>query len=329
MTQEEIKLYLHNNKVCVVTNSVSLPGSLLLPSLKTYIDYLPIHNFWVIPGLFNNSQCYGLNAFLYMLSYMLSNDHFDYVIYLDEDVFVKDFSLLINEFEFFKNCNSCMGGIQDGGILCHRNHSKLLVNTFISFWNIKMYREAGISVNKLYQYVEFNIGNTVAKKQWMMQLSEKNKKLFETIEKRADQMIKIIEKHRKTYVKTDNFESEYAATVRNDNTNHIEQNQVPYTCDDYTSDNCFEPYYLIEQFLVTHTQTPIYYMFATDFYDEEYKDKCDTSGLTTAVRTFADPHNIIAVHTWFTRAYNKWPTSELELFHTKRINSIIKTFSHI
>ena len=91
MTTEEIKSYIYNNKICVVTNSISLPSTLLLPSLKTYIEYLPIQNFWIIPGFLQNKLCYGLSAFLYMIQYMLQFNNFDYVIYLDEDVFIKDF----------------------------------------------------------------------------------------------------------------------------------------------------------------------------------------------------------------------------------------------
>ena len=97
MTTEEIKKYIIDNKICIVTNSTLQPSSLFLPSLKTYINYIPNQNFYIIPGLININQVnYGLSAFIDMLTYMLLSNNFDYVIYLDEDVFINDFPLLIN-----------------------------------------------------------------------------------------------------------------------------------------------------------------------------------------------------------------------------------------
>lgn len=330
MTTEEIKLYLYNHKVCVVTNSISLPSSLLLPSLKTYIDYLPLHNFWIIPGFMNGVNFYGVNAFVYMLQYMLQNNNFDYAIYIDEDCFINDFSALIEEFEIFRNSNKCLAGIQDGGSLCHRNHSKYCVNTFLSFWNIKMYREKGIKPGELTDFVSEGLNHLESTHyEFLDRMSKNSPDLLKTIEKIANSVINLSKKHRKTHVKSSSFESEYATTVRNDKDNEIEQNQEPYTSDDYDSKVSFEPYYLIEYYLIEKTETPVYYLFGTDFYDEEYKGKCDTSGLTTAVRTYSQPHTLIAVHTWFSRMYTKWPVTEQQMIHTKRINTIINTFSHI
>lgn len=326
MTTEEIKSYIYNNKICVVTNSISLPSTLLLPSLKTYIEYLPIQNFWIIPGFLQNKLCYGLSAFLYMIQYMLQFNNFDYVIYLDEDVFIKDFSLLIEEFDKFKKQNCCLAGIQDGSLLWHRNHSKYLINTFISFWNIKQYRESNISIEDITLYINSHKESTF--KNWFIDIKENNQKLFEKIKKYAGFVSKQAENYRKIYLKDNNFESEYASIVRNDNRNKIENKQEPYTSDDEIAINNFEPYYILEQYLINKTNSPIYYLFATDFTDKEYKGKCDTSGLTTAVRSPND-NKIIAVHTWFSRAYTKWPQEELQVIHTRRINSIIKQFSKI
>ena len=79
-------------------------------------------------------------------------------------------------------------------------------------------------------------------------------------------------------------------------------------------------------------------MFATDLCNDNYiksQVNFDISGLTSAVyaRIPYDPmfneHKLIAVHTWFSRAYTKWPSTPLQLAHTKRINTIIKEFSKI
>jgi len=46
-----------------------------------------------------------------------------------------------------------MSGIPDGGILCHRNHSRLMVNTFLSFWNIKLLRDKQVKINDIIDYM--------------------------------------------------------------------------------------------------------------------------------------------------------------------------------
>ena len=42
MNSNNIKTWLSQNKVCFVTNSIAIPSTLLIPSLKTYIEYIPI-----------------------------------------------------------------------------------------------------------------------------------------------------------------------------------------------------------------------------------------------------------------------------------------------
>ena len=42
MDVTKIKTYLASNKVCFVTISLAMPSTLLVSSLKTYIDYIPI-----------------------------------------------------------------------------------------------------------------------------------------------------------------------------------------------------------------------------------------------------------------------------------------------
>ena len=150
------KVWLANNKVCFVTNSIGMPSSLFIASLKTYIDYIPIQNFWMIPGIRDNAPFYGLNAFVYMLDYMLQANRYDYVIYIDEDCFIADFNELIDEFKEFVNGEYCLAGSPDGGVMCHRNHSKMMINTFLSFWNIKLLREKNITYNKQYGNINKN-----------------------------------------------------------------------------------------------------------------------------------------------------------------------------
>lgn len=333
-TMKKLKIWLSQNKVCFVTNSISMPSNLLLPSLKTYIDYIPIHNFWIIPGIRNNEPFYGLNAFIEMLVYMLNTNNFDYVIYIDEDCFINDFEALVEEFKLFKSSNCCMAGIQDGGVLCHRNHSKIMVNTFLSFWNINLMRNKNITINILLDYIKTKIKDEAIFETFITNLKESNEVLYNFISTRADKMITEIEKFRK-YLNPENSEPPYCDKVRNDPDNPIEPHQTPYTFDDETAKENFEPYYVLEQALIMLTGNPIYYLFATDLYNEndiKTGETYDLSGLTSAVYTNVEKlseHKLIAVHTWYSRAYTKWPTIPIQLSQTKRINTVIKKFSKI
>ena len=328
---QEIKAWLSANKVCFVTNSRCMPGSLYLATFKTYIDYIPLHNFWIISGEREGKPFYGVSAFMYMLNYMLTTKHFNYVIYIDEDCFITDFKELIKEFEKFKESNCCIGGPQDGGVFSHRNHSRIMINTFLSFWNIKMLLEKDITQNTLNEYYTKVLANKdIIFKEFYKDLLENNASLLKTINNNANIMINSIKKYRVKNFPNKNGETEYAQIVKDDSTNHIEPHQIPYSYSDEKEKNNFEPYYIVEQALVKLTNTPIYYMFATDFYDKEYKDEnVDMSGLTSCIMSSEKNHKLFAVHTWFSRAYTKWPTTKVELNHTKRINTIIKKFSKI
>ena len=333
-TMKKLKIWLSQNKVCFVTNSISMPSNLLLPSLKTYIDYIPIHNFYLIQGIKNNEPFYGLNAFIEMLAYMLSNNNFDYVIYIDEDCFINDFEALIDEFKLFKSSNCCMAGIQDGGVLCHRNHSKIMVNTFLSFWNISLMRNKKITINTIIDYVKEKIKDDKVYKNFISTIKSTNNELYNFMCSRADKMILNIKDFR-DFLNPENPEPPYCEIVRNDPNNPIEPHQTPYSFDDETEEKNFEPYYVLEQALIILTGNPIYYLFSTDLYNEkEIKngETYDLSGLSSAVYNNIEnikKHKLIAVHTWYSRAYTKWPTMPIQLSQTKRINTIIKKFSKI
>ena len=333
-TMKKIKIWLSQNKICFVTNSISMPSNLLLPSLKTYIDYIPIHNFWLIPGIRNNEPFYGLNAFIEMLAYMLNNNNFDYVIYVDEDCFINDFEELINEFKLFKTSNCCMAGIQDGGVLCHRNHSKLMVNTFLSFWNISLIRNKKITINDILDYVKEKIKDENVYKTFISTLKNTNNDLYKFMCSRSDKMINAVKEYRE-FLNPEKSEPPYCEIVKNDPNNPIEPNQIPYSYDDESATGNFEPYYILEQALISLTNKPIYYLFSTDLYNEnEIKngETYDLSGLTSAVYNNVEKltdHKLICVHTWYSRAYTKWPTLPIQLSQTKRINTIIKKYSKI
>lgn len=315
---KEVKQYFTDNKVCFVTNSISeFPGSLFLHSLKTYIDYIPDNSFICIPGFKNNKPYYGLNAFNEMIFTLIQNQYgyFEYAIYIDEDCFIKDIELLIKEFDKFKSGNYCLAGLQDGGMICHRNQSKFLVNTFLSFWNIKAIRENydrytnnlnvfsqipnpyQIFVNKLKEY--------------------KNSELYDIIDNAANNMIQLGKEYREK-----NFKQEppHASIVRNDPTNKYEPRQIPYSFKDNVKIN-MEPYYLIEEAVVFATKMPIYYFFGSDLYTDK-ETKMDNSGITTVLLN--DKNEPYAYHTWFARYYKPFLNDLIIKKHTDRINSIIE-----
>lgn len=272
---------------------------------------------------------------------MLVTNHFDYVIYIDEDCFITDFENLINEFKNFIDSNCCLAGIQDGGVLCHRNHSHIMVNTFLSFWNIKMLKDSNITFDSIFTYIKENITDDNKKENLYINFKEtlksNNKELYDFMYTSAELRVNDIKHFRETHCSLENHETPYCNKVRNDEDNKVEQYQIPYSNDDIAAVNNFEPYYILEQTLVLKTGKPIYYLFASDLYDDEYIEdnkKFDLSGLTSAVyygksENEKSDHKLIAVHTWFSRAYTKWPTTMVQLEHTKRINSIIKEFSRI
>ena len=340
MDVTKIKTYLASNKVCFVTNSLAMPSTLLVSSLKTYIEYIPIQNFWLIPGIRDNKPFYGIDAFLLMLNYFLSNKNFDYVIYIDEDCFITDFYSLVNEFMNFTESGCVLAGPQDGGVFCHRNHSRLMINTFLSFWNIKLLRDKKITFDNIIGYIsnEFKNNSNTLYKDFMQKLIINNDKLlFTYMNEKSMNMINDVKTFRESKVDLPNHETPYCKIVRDDPNNKIEPHQIPYTWDDDVAEINFEPYYIIEQALVILSDSPIYYLFGTDLYDSDYIKRnvtFDTSGLTSAIFSYKPDNEfydrkMIAVHTWFSRAYTKWPQTEEQLNHTKRINSIIKNFSRI
>ena len=267
---------------------------------------------------------------------LVNNNHFDYVIFVDEDCFINDFEALIDEFKIFTAKDYCIAGPQDGGVICHRNHSKMMINTFLSFWNIKLFREKNVTFDKIVSYINDKVKNH---QEDMFADFYKNLKLNKSLFSVIDEMSNININATADYRRCHNSdEAPYCQTVRNDANNPIEPNQTPYSYDDNRATGNFEPYYIIEQALIMLTGCPIYYMFATDLRDDDFVKsnvKFDISGLTSAVymrmphNPMFSEHKLIAVHTWYSRAYTKWPTTPLQLEQTKRINTIIKEFSRI
>lgn len=315
-TPKQIQEFIYNNKICIVTNSRCMPGTTFLASMRLYLDYVPLHNFMIIPGYNTKTHMpyYGEEAFTFMIA-TLYEKKFDYAIYIDDDCFISNISALIEEFKKFMHSNKCLAGVQDGTVICHRNHSQIFINAFISFWNIK-----DLKINKFLEERNKLANFTFNYKEFKKDI---NSELYQELISNAKESTIRIKEYRENIYKK---EVPYASVVRNDPNNPIEPHQIPYSTDDDKTESNAEPYYATEQALVIATGKPIYYMFGTDLYDPAEKSEMDNSGLTSVVMTSAE-HIPFAYHTWFSRMYTKWPQSQVQLYHTKRINSIIKNIN--
>lgn len=318
LNNQEIKNWLNDNKVCIVTNSTMRPGSLFLHSLNTYLQYIPENNFMAIPGNTEGGKPnYGLSAFVQMINILTSETYknaFDYVIYIDEDCFIKDFNSLLIEFERFKNSNYCIAGLPDGGVICHRNQSRILVNAFLSFWNIKAIRENSSSYANVFNILMY------AQKPYKVFIEELKKKseLYNVIDQNSKDTLLDCARYR---IKNFKHDPPHADVVRNDQSNNYEPNQVPYSFKGLPDQN-MEPYYLVEEAMVISTGLPIYYLFGTDLYSNEEVDY-DNSGLTTVIME-RESKKHIAYHTWFARKYKPFNTNIQDIKkHVNRINSVI------
>lgn len=318
MNNLEIKNWLKDNKVCFVTNSITEHiGSLVYASLKTYIDYIPDNSFIIIPGLRNGRPNYGLRAFQEMLNNQ-DIHNFDYIIYIDEDCFIKDFELLLKEFIKFKDSNYCMAGLQDGGMICHRNQSRFLVNTFVSFWNLTLIHNKMDKVNNAIKVFSQNFEQYKAFIDGLK--SYKDGKLYNIMNEYSFNMI-----NRGKSYRENNFDHEppHASIVRHDETNPYEPDQIPYSYKDDEKRN-MEPYYAVEEALVYVTGKPIYYLYGSDLYSQS--GEVDNSGITTVILGEHNEH--ILYHTWYARYYQPFMHhDEVITYHTNRINKIIETLS--
>lgn len=334
MSKDDIKDWLSDNNVLFLTNSVCYPGGTFLSSIRSYCDWIPVHNFAIARGLRDNLKPhYGIDVFLEMVADTYSSKafrSFDYIVYIDDDAFICDFPALCHELEIFiKENKYCLAGVQDGGVICHRNHSRLMVNTFLSFWNMKALRK---SVDAQGFITVINQINHEKRQQVFFNkvLEETHPGLYDKMCSLAAERINEVSDWR--HLKFTNGESPYCDTVRNDKNNPVEPEQVPYTFKDYDKEEPnFEPYYIVEQAFVAATGLPIYYFFGTDFYDASYSDEdVDNSGISSAIMTSnSGEKHMICVHTWFSRAYTKWPANDLQMNHTVRINKMIATFGSI
>jgi hypothetical protein len=271
---------------------------------------------------------YGVDVFDEM-TYRIMKDPvwkvFDYIVYIDDDCFVNDFEGLMDVLEEFMESGCCLAGPQDGGVFSHRNHSQLMINTFLSFWNAKMMREM-CALEDYQNTLKEIYSSGESYKMFLNTISDD----FEDIMNiKASEKISEMKEYRKQNFpikKGNDGWTSYAEVVTDDKDNPVEPHQTPYS---YKAEaNNFEPYYAVEQAWILGTNSPIMYFNATDYYDASLDDdETDNSGLTSAV--YGNDMNLLAVHTWFSRLYSKVPQNQLMLKHTIRTNKVISQIGKI
>lgn len=311
ISPDDIRNYFLSQKVCFVTNGNTTPGSLLWKSMKTWID-LTDSNVLIVPGQMPDGRpFYGRVAFMYMLDVCLK-EGYDYIIYLDEDFFLDrkndGENTLYDLFRKFADEDEyCLAGMPDGGMVCHRNHNRVMINTFVSFWNLKLIRQAKPDLDV----------RLVGAKLPFDSFAKNNPELYRRMLELSSDMIIEGKLYREVVFKADEkYESPYCATVRNDPKNPVEPNQIPYS----SRMDSFEPYYCVQQAICQLTKKPIMYMLAADAYFPKSLERGgfgDQSGITT-VMLGAD-HEPWGYHTWFARGYGR------DKYHTDRIESVLKS----
>lgn len=334
MDTTQIKQYLSEKKVLFVTNTRCEPGTMFMSSLMTYADSVPVHNFKIVYGEKDSRPFYGISVFNQLTSYALMHPtykNFDYIVYIDEDCFVVDMNALMYEIvRFIENGEYCMAGPMDGGMVCHRNHSHLMFNTYVSFWNLKMLREKHTTINMLSEFIT-QYGTNDGNIRFMNYLQSERPELLKKMQNDA---AKMLEKGRQFRMKhfawndtANTYASPYAETVMNDKNNPVEPNQTPYSyIDDETGH--FEPYYLTEQAWIYATRATPMYLFHADLHDKDENDaSTDNSGLSSAL--YSQDGKLAVVHSWFSRVYTKWPQDSIQQYHTERINRLIFKYGFI
>lgn len=341
MTKSDIKKWIKDNKVLFVTNPISKEDKLFKASSSTYIDYIPDGNIFIVEGTQNGKNIYNLHVFHTIIKKTFKKDDlfstFDYLIYFDEDLFITDFETLIGEFKRFMSKDLTFVGPPDGGAYCHRNHHHNMINTFISFWNLKLIRDT-VDLDELNRLVDKYSGKKWYKFKQGYGLfvndvlsSYETKLLFFSLNHNADKCFQELEKYRFKTFKSKY--SPYALYVRDDPTAHYLRHQQPYTFLDVfgkTLSKNEEPYYALQQALLLTSKKLHGFLYATDFYNPDLSpndELTDNTGCSSVVMD--ENFKPFAVHTWYSCFYDQHSKHPFDIRQYNRINRIISRYGKL
>ena len=102
-------------------------------SLSFYKD-LPFKKIQV-PG---QNKFYSLNFMLHVIEKFKD---YDWGIFIDEDCFISDTDAMLDLLEYQISNNYSFSGPPDGGVITHRFHNPVSINTFFTIINLKEIRE--------------------------------------------------------------------------------------------------------------------------------------------------------------------------------------------
>jgi len=88
---------------------------------------------YVIDG---RNGMHGIHSLFYMFK-KLKKRNIDWLILADEDVIFTKPDIVFKIINKMKNDNICVSGIRDGGVIWHRCHNPITVNTFFTIINFK------------------------------------------------------------------------------------------------------------------------------------------------------------------------------------------------
>jgi hypothetical protein len=137
----EIKDYFKRNKVGFFTNSFN--PELLEMSLSLYRAIAPNEPIVIYGGIKRRRPFYGYRVFKRILSNWFIRLKYNYLIYIDEDCFISDVGELQRLVKHFIDNDYDFCGMPDGGVICHRCHNPVAINTFFTIYNLR-------SIRKLY-----------------------------------------------------------------------------------------------------------------------------------------------------------------------------------
>ena len=321
---KNLKNWFSQKNVCFASNIIDWSqNSLFQKSYSLYEPLIDKEHFNFV-GIVGSSQIYGYNAFISLLDELLYKKSAikrkcDYLVYIDEDCFISDLFDMKGLVEDFILKDRAFGGISDGGVLCHRNHNGYCINTFFTIFNIKQLKNIFPKTREEFQKV---IDEEISKCTW---------KLFKS--QVSNEMWRFIENEKKVndfFVRTrrDSVEvPKYCEIVRNDITNPIEPNQIPYS----SKEDDFEPYYKLFLWIMLHGGKP-YYFVGSDIWKDKEGIEIDTLGGICSGLYFNEvSEEPFCYHTWFARAYDPNGNSchPIIKMHTKRINHIFDYISNL
>lgn len=244
---------------------------------------------------------YGKEVFCQLLSSKYFLNNFEYLLYIDEDLFIYDWDVLIELIDSFHDSEFSIMAPPDGGVLCHRMRcSEVMPNTFLCCFKCKDFRDIDFKESEIdyyktrpeYQYQDWykenkKNANILRKEIFNFRKDKENLYTELVLGKQYNSFPYtkklVINENDKPYVMLNSEESRFNCLSKY-NYHHIDT----------------EPYYNLFYYLMSK-DLKIYYIFVTDLYKDEYNKVIDDYGGVASELYYGGVP--FAVHTWLSRIY--------------------------